>query len=73
MNILQIDTEGFDYEIIKSIAFDRYKPDIIIYEYLHLTLYQNFACIEFLQDKGYLLWKNTDSFDVVALNSALVS
>ncbi|MFA4930267.1 MAG: FkbM family methyltransferase [Patescibacteria group bacterium] len=37
LNLLQIDTEGYDYQIIKSIDFSLIKPDIIHYEHRHLT------------------------------------
>ena len=41
LDLLQIDTEGFDYEIIKMIDFNILKPNIIRYEYKHLTRREN--------------------------------
>lgn len=38
LNILHIDTEGYDYEIIKSINFDLICPSILIYEHKHLSI-----------------------------------
>lgn len=72
INVLQIDTEGYDFEIIKTINFEQLKPDIIIAEYLHLTLYQYYVCVEYLDEKNYLVYKNTDSFDFVAIKMDLV-
>jgi len=40
IHILQIDTEGFDFEIIMSINLSNTRPHLIIFEYLHLTFYQ---------------------------------
>lgn len=37
IDLLQIDTEGFDFEIIKMINFDRIKPRILQFEHRHLT------------------------------------
>ena len=71
LGILQIDTEGFDYQIIKMIDFSQLRPDVIIYEYLHLTHYQYYASVEFLINNGYILNKNNTSFDVIALNKDL--
>ena len=36
-DFLQIDTEGYDYEVIKSVPFDRCKPKIIQYENKHIS------------------------------------
>lgn len=36
VDILIIDTEGYDYEILKSIDWAIMQPDIIIFEYVHI-------------------------------------
>jgi FkbM family methyltransferase len=36
VDVLQIDTEGFDYEIIKMIDFSKWRPGIINFEIVHL-------------------------------------
>jgi FkbM family methyltransferase len=53
IDLLQIDTEGFDYEIIRSICFDRVKPSIIRYEHALLSDRDSNACLEQLADHGY--------------------
>jgi FkbM family methyltransferase len=37
LDLLVIDAEGYDYEIIKGIDFDRYRPRLLIYENSHLS------------------------------------
>ena len=37
ISFILIDTEGYDYEIIKLIDFEKYKPSILIFEHKHLS------------------------------------
>jgi len=53
IDLLQIDVEGYDYEIIKSIDFGKIKPKIIIYEEKHLNRKEKKRCRRFLKNKGY--------------------
>ena len=53
IDLLQIDAEGFDYEIIRSIDFDRVKPAIIHYEHMVLSQPDRNACLELLARHGY--------------------
>lgn len=55
LNLLLIDTEGFDFEIIKMIPWERIRPDIIYFEHLHLSPADYDACCALLIDKGYTL------------------
>jgi len=52
-NILIIDTEGFDFEIIKTINFKEIKPDIILYEHIHLSEDERKTCMKLLKLNGY--------------------
>ncbi len=72
INILQIDTEGHDYEIIRSIDFVNLRPEIIIFEYLHLTTYQYYSALALLDSKNYFVRRNLDSFDVIAINKEIL-
>lgn len=51
---LQIDTEGFDFEIIKMFNIAVTRPEIIVYENLHFSLAQQQECLDFLAVNGYL-------------------
>jgi FkbM family methyltransferase len=53
INLLHIDTEGYDYEIIKTIPFGLIKPYIILYEHKHLSREDKQACVSLLTDEGY--------------------
>ena len=55
IDVLFIDTEGFDDKIIKSIDFDKYNIKEIYYEHLHIDA--NSLQI-FLESKGYTIEKN---------------
>jgi FkbM family methyltransferase len=55
VNLLQIDTEGFDFEIIKMIDFKRMKPEIIHYENNFLNRRQKSECSRILDDQNYAL------------------
>jgi len=53
IDLLQIDAEGYDYEIIRSIDFDTVKPAIIHYEHMVLSEADRNACLELLASHGY--------------------
>jgi FkbM family methyltransferase len=55
-NLLQIDTEGYDYEIIKMAGIDKVRPSLINYEHEHLSARDRDDCWEYLQRKGYSLF-----------------
>ena len=53
LNLLQIDTEGFDFEVIKTINFESFRPKMISFEH-HLLSKEDFsACISLLVKQGY--------------------
>lgn len=53
VDILQIDTEGFDFEVIKMFDFNRIKPAIIHFEFFHLSLDDQDRCFAYLSEYGY--------------------
>jgi FkbM family methyltransferase len=55
VNLLQIDTEGFDYEIIRMVDFTRIKPEIIHYENNFLNRRQRSECARLLDAQGYAM------------------
>jgi len=63
IDFLQIDTEGYDYYIVKQIPFDSIKPKMIRYEDRHLPLEQQKYCKNLLIKNGYTLIQITgDTF-----------
>ncbi len=49
VDILHIDTEGYDFEIIKTINFKKYKINVIIFENKHLKNEELLSCITLLK------------------------
>lgn len=50
---VQIDAEGFDYEIIKLLKIETTQPQVIVYEKSHLSSADQSACIALLERNGY--------------------
>lgn len=53
IDLLQIDAEGYDYDIIKTIDFAKVKPHIIHFEHKHLNALDTGNCVKFLMKQGY--------------------
>ena len=53
IDLLQIDTEGFDFEIIKMFPFDKMKPGLISFESERLSKEDMKACEIYLKKNGY--------------------
>lgn len=53
IDFLLTDTQGFDYEILKQLDFERFSPDIINFEHSLLTPEELAQSRAFLKDKGY--------------------
>ena len=58
IDLLQIDTEGYDYEIIKMIDFKQFAPAILNYEHKNLTIKDKSQCEKVLRRKGYTLFRH---------------
>lgn len=67
VDLLQIDAEGFDYEIIRSIRFDRVKPSIIRFEHALLSERDRNECLQLLAMHGYrFLLEDRDTMAMLA-------
>lgn len=53
LDLLQIDAEGYDYEVIRTIDFSAIRPAIIRFEHVHLSSTDANACVELLASQGY--------------------
>ena len=53
VDLLQVDTEGYDFEIIKLFDFERFRPSVVIFEKTHLSLEEYQKAIEYLENYGY--------------------
>jgi len=57
LDLLYIDTEGYDFEIIKSINFSNLRPELIFYEHRHLSAEEAEACEKLLEGQNYFFIK----------------
>ena len=55
IDLLQIDTEGFDFEIIKMFDFTEIRPASISYEHMHFSEQEKSECEKYLFSFGYQL------------------
>jgi FkbM family methyltransferase len=67
IDLLQIDAEGYDFEIIKTVPFDKVSPQIIHFEHAHLTTTAKGECIQLLVAHNYKLV--VGAYDVTAFRS----
>jgi len=66
LDLLQIDTEGYDDEVIYNSSIDFFKPKYINFESKNLTEIQLKNLINFLKKKNYrtIKWKTSDTLAV---------
>ena len=67
VDLLQIDAEGQDDEIIRSIDFEAVKPEIIRFEHAHIDGLRKSECIELLLAQNYKIV--VGAYDVTAFQS----
>lgn len=67
IDLIQIDTEGYDWEIIKHIDFDRYHPLLVMFEHLHLSADEKAECYRYLRHSGYDVY--VDGMDALCLRN----
>lgn len=71
VSVISVDTEGFDYEILKSFDLEKLRPEVILYESKHLSKEDFVASMNLLRGLGYkLFWEkgNTLALSPTALS-----
>lgn len=68
IDLLQIDAEGYDYELIKTIDFQQCSPAILRFEYSHLSRADLDECLAMLAGRGYRFL--IERYDVIAVRRA---
>lgn len=66
VDLFQVDTEGFDYEVIKMIDFNKLHPKIIKFESVNLNDVQKKELAKILNKEGYVVFN--EAGDTVALD-----
>lgn len=56
IDLLQIDTEGFEWPVLNSLEISKHKPNIIQFEHGHMSRNEINRTIELLTDEGYLIY-----------------
>jgi len=69
IDIFQIDTEGYDFAILKMIDFSRLRPSIICYEHCHMSKSEQQSAAELLVEHGFRLTR--DNLDTIAYRPAV--
>jgi FkbM family methyltransferase len=68
VDILQIDTEGYDFIILKLFDLGKYRPGIVHYEHQHLSPADREAAEALLRSHGYAIQRNL--YDTLAVRDA---
>jgi hypothetical protein len=66
LDLLQIDVEGYDFELLKIFPFASVTPRIIHFEHLHLNVTDRNASLKFLHNLGYSFV--VEYFDITAVH-----
>jgi len=53
IDLLALATPGFDFDLIRTLPFDKFMPPLICFEYITLSNQNREACLQFLAEKGY--------------------
>lgn len=53
LDLVHIDTEGYDFEVIKLVDLDRLQPRLLLFEHYHLDPASHDECIAHLAAHGY--------------------
>ncbi len=57
IDLLQLDCEGYDYEVLKMIDFEQFSPSLINYESAHFADQTRKECENLLTSNGYRLFR----------------
>ncbi|HEY0107501.1 MAG TPA: FkbM family methyltransferase, partial [Rhizomicrobium sp.] len=68
-DVLQIDVEGYDFQVLQTIDLCRYRPAIIQFEHGHLSVAETYAVGKFLADNRYALYFGGHENDSVAMSA----
>jgi FkbM family methyltransferase len=66
VDLLVVDTEGYDWELLRHVDFARDRPQLVIYEHFHLSEADLDACEAHLRGLGYQTMQ--EGFDTFCLD-----
>jgi len=53
VDLLHIDTEGYDYRVLRQFDFDSFRPRVVLYEHMHLPKTERKNATNLLEGYGY--------------------
>jgi FkbM family methyltransferase len=66
VDLVVIDTEGYDWEIIRHIDLRTHRPRLLVYEHFHLTSEDRQRCRHHVAEQGYAI--KEEGFDTFCLS-----
>jgi FkbM family methyltransferase len=67
-DLVLVDTEGYDFEIVRSIDLARRRPRLLVYEHFHLSAQDRAQCARHVRDRGYETME--EGFDTWCLDTS---
>ena len=55
VDLIHVDTEGYDFEVLKLFPFRTFQPKVVIFEHSHLSTADRMAAAKLLETQGYRL------------------
>jgi FkbM family methyltransferase len=70
IDVVQIDTEGYDLEVLRLIDLQRWRPALVMYEHLHLDGDERLEAGSLLDEHGYL--QIADGMDTLGIHRSIL-
>ena len=67
IDVIQIDTEGFDFNVLRQVNFAQYHPKVVLYEHKHLQE-ADILAQRLLKRAGYHLYRYDQSGETLAIH-----
>lgn len=71
IDLIQIDTEGFDYQILAQFDLIKYHPKVIMFEHKHLSAKEKYNAIKLLQRSAYKLYDSGENYLAIKSNNII--
>jgi FkbM family methyltransferase len=71
IDLIHIDTEGFDYQILAQIDFTKYHPKVILFEHKHLSVDDKRKAIKLLYNNSYKVYNAGEDYLAIKTNNLL--
>ena len=67
VDLILVDTEGYDRQILESIDLGTWHPRLVVYEHYHFSPEEQAACLEYMRGAGYETLE--EGFDTFCLDA----